>query len=98
METGLTVAIDDREFEARLGNIIRQLRPGGQTAGLMRAVGYFMRRQTIKRFDQEVDPEGYDWEPLKESTVLGRMRAGRRAAYRRAGASMGRAIAAKARA
>jgi len=72
METGLTVAIDDREFEARLGNIIRQLRPGGQTAGLMRAVGYYMRRRTDTHFKDEKDPEGRAWEPLKECTIAGR--------------------------
>lgn len=69
METGLTVDIDDREFEGRLRNIYQQLQAGAQSRGLMRAIGYYMRRRTLKHFADEEDPWGEAWEPLAESTL-----------------------------
>lgn len=67
METGLTVRVDDAEFQARLGNIIRQL--GSQSPGLMRAIGYYLRRRTVQHFEDEADPEGKPWEPLARATL-----------------------------
>ena len=69
METGLTVKINDAEFEARLKNIILQLQPGPQSAGLMRAIGYYMRKRTVGHFAEQADPEGQAWKPLAESTL-----------------------------
>ncbi|HUT57680.1 MAG TPA: phage virion morphogenesis protein [Phycisphaerae bacterium] len=94
----MIIEVEDAEFQARFENIWRQLQPGSQSRGLMRAVGYYMRRRTLKHFEEESDPEGRDWEPLQQSTIMSRMRAGSRARYRRAGRSMGRALAAKERA
>jgi phage gpG-like protein len=59
METALTVDVDDRAFEAHLHNIIIQL--GSQGPGLMRAIGYYLRRQTVGHFEEEEDPEGRGW-------------------------------------
>ena len=82
METGLTVEVDDAEFQAKLQNVMVQL--GTRSAGLMRAIGYYMRRRTLQHFREESDPEGKAWRPLKESTIAGR-RTGPRA-KRRGGA------------
>ena len=70
METGLTIEVDDAEFQAKLQNVMVQL--GTRSAGLMRAIGYYMHRRTIAHFRAEEDPEGKAWEPLKERTVAGR--------------------------
>ena len=70
MEAGVTIGVDDAEFQARLANIILQL--GSQSRGLMRAVGYYMRRRTLKHFEEESDPESKPWPLLKERTVAGR--------------------------
>ena len=89
METGLEITIDDAEFQAKLANIIVQL--GSQSSGLMRAIGYYMRRRTVQHFADENDPEGQAWEPLKESTVRGRMSLKRRNSYDAAQRAQGRA-------
>ncbi len=68
-ETGITITVDDAEFQARLRNIWLQLQPGSQSAGLMRAIGYYMRRSTMQNFASESDPDGVAWHPLAASTL-----------------------------
>jgi len=67
VETALRVTIDDRELQARLRTIILQL--GDKGEGLMRAIGYYMRRRTVTHFREESDPQGRGWQALAESTL-----------------------------
>jgi phage virion morphogenesis protein len=70
METALRVTIEDRELQARLRTIILQL--GDRGEGLMRAIGYYMRRRTVTHFREESDPQGKPWAELADSTVAAR--------------------------
>lgn len=78
-ESEVTIKVDDAEFQARLRNILFQL--GSQSSGLMRAIGYYMRKRTVQHFTDEEDPEGNAWEPLKAATIAAR-RVGPRAKKR----------------
>jgi phage gpG-like protein len=76
MESGLTVHVDNARVMRALRATWLACKPGPQTAGLMRAVGYYIRKQTDQHFRDEKGPQGA-WKALKDATVA-RRRKGKR--------------------
>ena len=63
----IEVKFDDKEIKQMLNAITVSL--GGDMSGLMKNIGIYVVDETKKRFDDQKDPDGQPWEPLKPETL-----------------------------
>lgn len=62
----------------KLSQRIAHIRATLFVPALVNELGELLLRRTLDRFDREVDPDGRDWAPLKESTLARRRRDGKK--------------------
>lgn len=63
----INVKYDDRKVRAGLKRLARA---GGNLTDAFAEIGEHLTESTRNRFDQGVDPEGNQWEPLAAKTVV----------------------------
>jgi len=60
----------------KLGRRVATIRANLNLPSMVDEIGNLLLQRTLRRFDQEVDPDGNRWAALKESTILRRRQMG----------------------